>query len=291
MNPCYRNPHLHSNVYTSPSSTTQFHFTTPMDLSSSFTLSRTFSFSSSLNPIALQIQILPKTPTAQPLPLRVSAVAIDSPHEELPKNSPQRLLKELEERKRPYRRTPRAPPRSLILTRPLDNKRLANRLLNSPQLSLKAFPLLSSCLPFTELKYGDKAWMEQHLLEVKQALGYPLEPSHTLGDESNPARELDTLLYLAFQHESSQRSRSRHVRYGHSRLFFLGQYVLELAFAEFFLQRYPRESPAPMRERVFGLIGKRNMPQWIRASGLHNLVFPYHDMDKLVRKEREATVK
>ncbi|KAK7346920.1 hypothetical protein VNO80_21444 [Phaseolus coccineus] len=262
-----------------------------MELSSSFTLCRTFSFTSSLNPIALQIQIFPKTPTPQPLPLRISAVAIDPPQEELPKNSPQRLLKELEERKRPYRRTPRTPPRGLILKPPLDNKRLANRFLNSPQLSLKSFPLLSSCLPFSELNYGDRAWMEQHLLEVKQALGYPLEPSHTLGDDNNPARELDTLLYLAFQHESSQRSKARHVRYGHSRLFFLGQYVLELAFAEFFLQRYPRESPAPMRERVFGLIGKGSMPKWIKASSLHNLVFPYDDMDKLVRKEREATVK
>ncbi|TKY55639.1 Ribonuclease 3 [Spatholobus suberectus] len=133
--------------------------------------------------------------------------------------------------------------------------------------------------------------MEQHLLEAKHALGYPLEPSETLGDDNNPARELDTLLYLAFQHASSKRSRARHVRFGHSRLFFLGQYVLELAFAEFFLQRYPRESPAPMRERVFGLIGKRNLPRWIKAASLHNLIFPYDDMDRLVRKERESTVK
>ena len=32
-----------------------------------------------------------------------------------------------------------------------------------------------------------------------------------------------------------------HVRYAHSRLWCLGQYVLELAFCEFFLQKYPRE--------------------------------------------------
>lgn len=81
------------------------------------------------------------------------------------------------------------------------------------------------------------------------------------------------------------------MRFAHSRLFFLGQYVLELAFAEFFLQRYPRESPAPLRERVFGLIGKRNLPRWIKDASLHNLVFPRDDMDKLVRKERESTVK
>jgi dsRNA-specific ribonuclease len=71
----------------------------------------------------------------------------------------------------------------------------------------------------------------------------------------------------------------------------LGQYVLELAFAEYFLQRYPRESPAPLRERVFGLIGKRNLPKWIKAASLHNLIFPYDNMDKLQRKEREPPVK
>ncbi|KAL2322814.1 hypothetical protein Fmac_027193 [Flemingia macrophylla] len=132
--------------------------------------------------------------------------------------------------------------------------------------------------------------MERHLMEAKQALGYPLEPSAALPD-GGPARELDTLLYLAFQHPACERSRARHVRFAHSRLFFLGQYVLELAFAEYFLQRYPRESPAPIRERVFGLIGKRSLPRWIRAATLHNLVFPYDDMDKLPRKERESTVK
>ena len=71
----------------------------------------------------------------------------------------------------------------------------------------------------------------------KHALGYPLEPSVTLRDDSKPARELDTLLYLAFQHEVCEKSRARHVRFGHSRLFFLGQYVLELAFTDYFLQR------------------------------------------------------
>ncbi|KAH1250029.1 Ribonuclease III domain-containing protein RNC1, chloroplastic [Glycine max] len=260
--------HFHSNVHTSP-----------MELSSSFTHSHNlFSFSSSL------------TPTLRRQTLRVSAVTIDPP-QELPKNSPQRLLKELAERKRPSPRTPRAPPRRFILTRPLDDKRVADRFLNSPQLALNTFPLLSSCLPFSPLDHLDKSWMENHLMEAKQALGYPLEPSLTLGDDSGPAMELDTLLYLAFQHESCERSRARHVRFGHSRLFFLGQYVLELALAEYFLQRYPRESPAPMRERVFELIGKRSLPRWIKGAALHNLVFPYDDMDKLVRKEREATVK
>ncbi|KAK7386379.1 hypothetical protein VNO78_26570 [Psophocarpus tetragonolobus] len=257
-----------------------------MELLSSFTLF----FSSSLTPKPIQLFPKTKTPHPQPHPLRISAVAIEPP-QELPKNSPQRLLKELAVRKRPTPRSPRAPPRRLILRPPLDDKRVADRFLNSPQLSLNSFPLLSSCLPFAPLGHADTAWMEHHLLEVKQALGYPLEPSLTLGDDNNPARELDTLLYLAFQHESTERSRARHVRFGHSRLFFLGQFVLELAFAEFFLQRYPRESPAPMRERVFGLIGKRNLPRWIKVSSLHNLIFPHHDMDNLVRKERESTVK
>lgn len=78
---------------------------------------------------------------------------------------------------------------------------------------------------------------------------------------------------------------------GHSRLWFLGQYVIELAVTEFFLQRYPREPPGPMRERVFALIGKRFLPRWIKAANLQNLVFPYDDIDKLLRKDREPVVK
>ncbi|KAG5097853.1 hypothetical protein JHK82_047707 [Glycine max] len=105
-------------------------------------------------------------------------------------------------------------PRRFILTRPLDDKRVADRFLSSPQLALNTFPLLSSCLPFAPLGHVDNFWMEKH------ALG-----------------ELDTLLYLAFQHEACEKSRARPVRFGHSRLFFLGQYVLELAFADYFLQR------------------------------------------------------
>lgn len=81
-----------------------------------------------------------------------------------------------------------------------------------------------------------------------------------------------------------ERTKTKHVRNGHSRLFFLGQFVLELALPEFFLQRYPRESPGPMRERVFGLIGKANLPKWIKAASLQNLIFPYDDMDKIVRR-------
>lgn len=268
-----------------------------MELTSSFILSRNYSFSSSLSPLPIQTKTpKPLTPTATSHPcLRILAVAnaINDPPQqpqELPRNSPQRLLKELAERKRVTSPKKKSPPRRFILRPPLDDKKLAERFLNSPQLSLKSFPLLSSCLPSTRLNTSDKTWIDEYLLEAKQALGYPLEPSEALGDD-NPAKQLDTLLYLAFQHPSCERARARHVRGGHSRLFFLGQYVLELALAEFFLQRYPREAPGPMRERVFGLIGKRTLPRWIKAASLQNLVFPYDDMDRLVRKEREPPVK
>ncbi|CAB4316267.1 unnamed protein product [Prunus armeniaca] len=51
--------------------------------------------------------------------------------------------------------------------------------------------------------------------------------------------------------------------------------------------RYPREASGPMRERVFGLIGKRNLPRWIKAASLQNLVSPFDDMDKLQRNDQE----
>ncbi|CAL2270153.1 unnamed protein product [Prunus armeniaca] len=55
--------------------------------------------------------------------------------------------------------------------------------------------------------------------------------------------------------------------------------------------RYPREASGPMRERVFGLIGKRNLPRWIKAASLQNLVSPFDDMDKLQRNDQEPPVK
>ncbi|PKI41229.1 ribonuclease III domain-containing protein RNC1, chloroplastic [Punica granatum] len=248
------------------------------------------SFSSSFSPFPLHahLQSLKLNRPFSPK-FNLCAVAVD-PQKELPRNSPQRLLKELAERKRATSPKKKVPPKKFILKPPLDDKRLAERFLNSPQLSLKSFPLLSSCLPSSRLNAADRAWIDEYLLEAKQALGYPMEPSESYGDD-NPAKQFDTLLYLAFQHPSCERTKARHVRNGHSRLMFLGQYVLELALAEFFLQRYPRESPAPMRERVFALIGKRNLPKWIKAASLQNLVFPNDDMDKLMRKDREPPVK
>ncbi|TYH95096.1 hypothetical protein ES332_A12G084200v1 [Gossypium tomentosum] len=260
-----------------------------MELSSSLTpFSKKLSdisFSSSLSPFPLQLY----PQTSKPKNLRVLAVAV-GPSQELPRNSPQRLLKELAHRKKATAPRKKVPPKRFILKPPLDDKKLTERFLNSPQLSLKQFPLLSSCLPSSKLNTADNTWIDEYLLEAKQALGYPLEKSDELGDD-NPAKQFDTLLYLAFQHPSCDRTNARHVRSAHSRLWFLGQYVLELALAEFFLQRYPRESPGPMRERVFGLIGKRNLPNWIKAASLQNLIFPYDDMDKLIRKDREPPVK
>ncbi|XP_047319753.1 ribonuclease III domain-containing protein RNC1, chloroplastic [Impatiens glandulifera] len=255
-----------------------------------------FSFSSSISPFPLlqtnlKYHLNPSPPNLQIIAV-TAAEAIEPPpsEEELPRNSPQRLLRELAERKKYVSPKKKIPPKRFILRPPLDDARLAERFLNSPQLSLKSFPLLSSCLPPSRLNNNDTTWIDEYILEAKQALGYPLEPSDNFGDD-NPAKHFDTLLYLAFQHPSCDRTKTRHVRMGHSRLAFLGQYVLELAMAEFFLQRYPRESPGPMRERVYALIGKRFLPKWIKAASLQNLVFPFDDIDRMVRKEREPPVK
>ncbi|KNA19175.1 hypothetical protein SOVF_064030 [Spinacia oleracea] len=248
------------------------------------------SFSSSFQSFSLQIPLNKSQPAFRHR--RIVAVSALNP-QELPQTSPQRLLKELAERKKVISPKKQAPPRKYILKPPLDDAKLAQRFLDSPQLSLKQFPLLSSCLPSSKLNHVDKAWIDEYLLEVKQALGYPLEPSDSLGDD-NPAKQFDTLLYLAFQHPyyvSCSRVSARHVKYGHARLNFVGQYVLELALCEFFLQRYPRESPGPMRERVFALMGKRFLPKWIKVAGLHNLVFPVDDIDRLRHSEREPPSK
>ncbi|XP_042395242.1 ribonuclease III domain-containing protein RNC1, chloroplastic-like isoform X1 [Zingiber officinale] len=246
------------------------------------------SFSTSLSPLPFRSYVRSRRPTT-----RRRALAIAStPVPDAPPNSPQRLLRELAERKKVAFPKKKVPPRRFILKPPLDDAKLTQRFLNSPQLSLKSLPLLSSCLPSARLNNADRTWIDEYLLEAKQALGYPLDSSEQL-DDGNPAKQFDTLLYLAFQHPAPdcQRANAKHVRNGHSRLSFLGQYVLELAFAEYFLQRYPRESPAPMRERVFALIGKRNLPKWIKAASLHNLVFPYDDMDKMIRKDKESPAK
>eukprot|EP00268_Persea_americana_P040208 TRINITY_DN39850_c0_g1_i1.p1 TRINITY_DN39850_c0_g1~~TRINITY_DN39850_c0_g1_i1.p1 ORF type:complete len:538 (+),score=84.77 TRINITY_DN39850_c0_g1_i1:337-1950(+) len=251
------------------------------------------SFSSSLSPFSHKTHLRSPISRHPISPFRrISAVAVGPPQEtpQNAPNSPQRLLKELEERKKVAFPKKKLPSKRFILRPPLDDAKLAERFLNSPQLSLKSFPLLSSCLPSARFNNADRTWMDEYLLEAKQALGYPLEPSDRLGDD-NPGKQFDALLYLAFQYPSCERTNTRHVRSGHSRLWFLGQYVLELAFAEFFLQRYPRESPAPMRERVYELIGKRYLPKWIKAASLQNLVFPFDEMDRMPRKDREPPVK
>ncbi|KAK1359916.1 RNase III domain-containing protein [Heracleum sosnowskyi] len=248
-----------------------------------------FSFSSSLSPFPHQTHS--KNPNfINPSSSKFHLFAVSTNPQELPQNSPQRLLKQLAERKKIVSPKRKLPPKRFLLKPPLDDKRLAERFLNSPQLSLKSFPLLSSCLPSTRLNNADNTWIDEYLLEAKQALGYPLEPSDTFGDD-NPAKQFDTLLYLAFQHPHCERTNARHIRSAHSRLWFLGQHVVELGLAEFFLQRYPRESPGPVRERVYALIGKRFLPKWIKAASLQNLVFPFDNMDRLVRKDREPPVK
>ncbi|KAL5064054.1 hypothetical protein RYX36_025791 [Vicia faba] len=262
-----------------------------MNLSSTFTLypKPHFSFSSSISPNPIQFTSITPNPTNPPKALHITAITINNSPQQLPPNSPQRLLKELEQYKTKKLIPPnkKTPSRISILKPPLQNKKL---ILNSPQLTLNSLPVLSSCLPHAPLRTTDTAWMDLHSMEVKQALGYPLESfEDMLGEEDNPGKQFDTLLYLAFQHRAS--GKVRHVRCAQSRLFFLGQYVLELAFVEFFMQRYPREGPGPMRERIFGLVGKHRLPKWVKAASLHNLIFPDVDMDRLVRKEREQRVK
>ncbi|KAH9295034.1 hypothetical protein KI387_038622, partial [Taxus chinensis] len=208
--------------------------------------------------------------------------------------SPQRLLRELEDmknREKSPKKKYKLPPQTYILKTPMDDKKLAQKFLDSPQLSLKSFPLLSSCLPSRYLGEYDKAWMEDNVLEAKQALGYPLEALDSISQNS-PAAHFDTLLYLAFQHADSDRSKkSKYVRIGHSRLAFLGEFVASLTLAEYFLQRYPREAPACIRERIFGLTNKRLLPYWIKVVSLDNLIFPYDDIIKMKRHEREPVVK
>lgn len=78
---------------------------------------------------------------------------------------------------------------------------------------------------------------------------------------------------------------------GHGRLSFLGQFVVELALAEYFLQRYPRELPACMRERVFGLTCKKVLPQWIKAAGLDGIIFSREDSQTRRPDTRQQTVR
>ncbi|CAK9216681.1 unnamed protein product [Sphagnum troendelagicum] len=167
---------------------------------------------------------------------------------------------------------------------PLDDARFAEKLLSSPQLSLKSLPLLSSCLPSAPLSKQDKAWIEDNLLEAKDALGL----ASMEAEEGTPGAHLDTLLFLAFQHQESQRAkRSPYVRKAHSRLAFLGQFLLELAFAELFLQMFPRETTACLRERVLGLTHRKVLPSMIKAASMDRLVYPGEDLELLKRDIRE----
>lgn len=164
--------------------------------------------------------------------------------------------------------------RDAILKPPLDDKRLADKFLKSPQLSLKTLPLLSSCLPFSALRAEDEEWMDEYMPEIKLALGYPLPGMDTPTSPDSPLHHLDTFLYVAFQHLESERGTQKYLRVAHSRLSFLGEYILELAITEYFLIRYPRETPACMRERIFALINKKAIPEWLRLSSLDGCITP-----------------
>ncbi|MCO5569995.1 hypothetical protein L7F22_023710 [Adiantum nelumboides] len=164
--------------------------------------------------------------------------------------------------------------RDSILRPPLDDKRLADKFLRSPQLALKSLPLLSSCLPFSPLHAQDEEWMQEFLPEIKEAIGHPLPGMDIPTSPDAPLYHLDTLLFLSFQHPETARGGLKYLRVGHSRLAFLGEYILELALAEYFLVRYPRENPACMRERVFGLTNKKVLIDWIKSASLDRCVYP-----------------
>ncbi|KAG0574010.1 hypothetical protein KC19_VG227600 [Ceratodon purpureus] len=171
---------------------------------------------------------------------------------------------------------PRPKKERVLLRPPMDDTRLAEKLLNSPQLTLTSFPLLSSCLPPAPLNQWDEAWMEEYLLEAKDALGL----AGFEAEEGIPGAQLDNLLYLAFQHPDSTRGkRAPYVRNGHTRLAFLGEYVLELGMTEMVLQIFPREMTGSLRERVFGLINKKILPTWLHSASMDRLVYPDGDWE------------
>lgn len=120
--------------------------------------------------------------------------------------------------------------------------------------------------------------MEEFLLEAKDALGL----ASFTPEEGSPAAQLDTLLYLAFQHPDSVRARKApYVRKAHSRLAFLGEYVLELAMAELVLQMFPRELVGSLRERVFGLTNKKVLPDWLKNASMDRLIYPDGDWGEI----------
>lgn len=201
-------------------------------------------------------------------------------------------------------------PKHLILKPPMEDRKLTERLLSSPQLTLKAFPVLSACLPSAPLRKADLQWIDENMLEVKDALGFSLdeEQAAAAADEGEaeaeeegegeaaaaqrPEAHLDTLLYVAFQHEETSRhKKAYYVRNGHTRLAFLGQYVLELALVEVLLLMYPRETTGCTRERMYLLAGKKYLPGWIKAASMERLLFPDDDIDRLKAKVREPAVK
>eukprot|EP00850_Spirogloea_muscicola_P001142 SM000004S15012 [mRNA] locus=s4:695467:697867:- [translate_table: standard] len=92
--------------------------------------------------------------------------------------------------------------------------------------------------------------------------------------------------------ERPQAQRAPHLLAAHTRLALLGGYVVELAFAELLLQRYPRETPAALRERTSALINKRALPTVLLRASLDRLVFPDSPfIERVPRDEREPACK
>ncbi|KAL2651033.1 hypothetical protein R1flu_019161 [Riccia fluitans] len=173
--------------------------------------------------------------------------------------------------------------KQLILKPPLSDTNLAERILSSPQLQLKAFPLLSACLPIVNLNKLDQEWMDEYLLDAKDALGYSVEILEAPQD--SPASHLDSLLFLSFQHKFSKRGRTKLVGIGHSRLAFLGQFVVEQALAELLLQMFPRERVGSLRERLFNVTNKKVLPKWFYTASLVEILFPPEETERLKRDE------
>jgi dsRNA-specific ribonuclease len=136
--------------------------------------------------------------------------------------------------------------------------------------------------------------MEANLCKIKHALRYQVaqDPSSDLppgkeAGEEDPSSYLDPLLYLAFQHVGTEGSkRARYVRMGHSRLWFLGRFVMELSLVEYFLVRYPREVTACIRERIFGSTNRKVLPRLIGGLGLDEALFRDADAKELKSEER-----
>eukprot|EP00897_Mesotaenium_endlicherianum_P003329 jgi/Mesen1/3023/ME000178S02150 len=179
----------------------------------------------------------------------------------------------------------------------VSQEELASRLLKSPQLQMEGtnFPLLSSCLAPMPLEGPDLEWMDENLDEVYEALGYPLvewEGQKTEDpQEPSPMDKLDELLFLSFMHSSPHVPAAIAVTVVILLTQYLGEKVLQLALAELFLQRYPRETPGEIRERVLALTIKKRLPYTLKRAGLDLLVWPKTPLERVASSPRQQVGK